>query len=111
MDTALATTLVSSNGYFSPVVEENFKNSLKNPPKENVLLVNHFPFFDHDTPRRRLIRGNQLLRLVESCPHIQMYLHGHTHRHTIADLRPNKLPLSLIAEALATKMDRGTRWI
>ena len=96
MDTALATSLVSSNGYFSPVVEENFKKLIeKIPPEENVLLVNHFPFFDHDTPRRRLIRGNQLLQLVESCPHIQMYLHGHTHRHTIADLRPNKLPLIL----------------
>ena len=96
MDTSLATSLVSSNGYFSKVLEENLKKLLEKIPKNNhIILVNHYPFLDHDLPRRRLIRGDALKRVVQTNPNIQMYLHGHTHRHTIADLRSNHLSLIL----------------
>ncbi len=96
MDTTYASSLVSSNGFFSPTIEENLKNLLgKINPEENIILVNHFPFFQHDRPRRRLIRGEKLQKVIASHPNIQIYLHGHTHRRTIADLRPNQLPLIL----------------
>ncbi|MEM8727553.1 MAG: metallophosphoesterase [Chlamydiota bacterium] len=96
MDTTYPSSLVSSNGYFSPTVEENLKNLLgKIDPEENIILVNHFPFFQHDRPRRRLIRGEKLRRVIASHPNIQIYLHGHTHRRTVADLRPNQLPIIL----------------
>jgi len=96
VDSTCATSLVSSNGFFSPTIEENLKRLLtKIPVEENILLVNHFPFFQHDAPRRRLIRGEKLHQLIANCPNIQIYLHGHTHRRTIADLRPNNLPLIL----------------
>lgn len=96
MDTTYASSLVSSNGFFSPVIEQNLKKLLKRiNPEENIILVNHFPFFQHDTPRRRLIRGEKLQEIIASHPNVQLYLHGHTHRRTIADLRPNNLPLIL----------------
>lgn len=96
MDTSFASKLTSSNGFFSPVVEENLKNLLKKiDPKESILLVNHFPFFQHDKPHRRLIRGEKLRSILSMHRNVQLYLHGHTHRRTIADLRPNKLPLIL----------------
>lgn len=96
LDTTCATSLVSSNGFFSDAALENLKNLLSQiDPKENILLVNHFPFFQNDLPHRRLIHGEKLRDLISSCPNIQIYLHGHTHRKTIADLRPNSLPLIL----------------
>ncbi|MCB1106908.1 MAG: YkgJ family cysteine cluster protein [Chlamydiia bacterium] len=96
LDTTCATPLTSSNGYFSPIIEENLKKLIETiPQNEQILLVNHFPFFDHDLPRRRLIRGEKLHALISHYPNVQIYLHGHTHRHTIADLRPNDLPLIL----------------
>lgn len=94
VDTSLATSLISSNGLFSETIEKNLKSLLgKINPQENILLVNHFPFFQHDLPKRRLIRGERLHEIVSSYPNVQIYLHGHTHRRTIADLRPNSLPL------------------
>ncbi|MCP5506093.1 MAG: metallophosphoesterase [Chlamydiales bacterium] len=96
MDTTFASKLTSSNGFFSPIIEKNLKKLLKTiDPEQNILLVNHFPFFQHDKPHRRLIRGEKLKAIVSTHPNIQLYLHGHTHRRTIADLRPNKLPLIL----------------
>lgn len=96
LDTAIATSLISSNGLFSPTVEKNLQHLLKLiPPDEKILFVNHYPFFQHDEPNRRLIRGEQLERILASHPNIQLYLHGHTHRRTIADLRSNQLPLIL----------------
>lgn len=96
MDTTYASSLVSSNGFFSPTIEKNLKQLLKKiNPEENIILVNHFPFFQHDLPRRQLIGGEKLQQVIASHPNIQIYLHGHTHRQTIADLRANHLPLIL----------------
>lgn len=93
LDTALATPLASSNGLFSPVIEKNLIQVLNAIPSEDkVIMMNHFPFFDHDTPRRRLIRSQALRALMGTTA---IYLYGHTHRHTIADLRPNSQPLLL----------------
>jgi len=112
MDTALATTLVSSNGYFSPVVEENFKKLIeKIPPKENVLLVNPFlssTMIHHavalfgETNFFGLLKAALIFRCTSTATPIAIRL--------LICAQINS-PLSLIAEALATKMDRGTRWI
>jgi 3',5'-cyclic AMP phosphodiesterase CpdA len=96
MDTALATSWKSSNGLFSPSIESALKNLLKEIPSEDkILLVNHFPFFQHDRPKRRLKRGEVLEKILKSHPNIQFYLHGHTHRRCVADLRTNHLPIIL----------------
>lgn len=96
MDTTLATSLTSSNGYFSKQTETHLSNLLEKIPKqEKILLVNHFPFFQHDKPKRRLKRGLALETILQNHPSIQLYLHGHTHRKCVADLRQNKLPIIL----------------
>lgn len=96
MDTTLATPLMSSNGYFSESTEASLKKLLQEiPPQDKILLVNHFPFFQHDKPKRRLKRGTILEEILKKQPNVQLYLHGHTHRRCVADLRENGLPIIL----------------
>ncbi len=96
LDTALPTSLTSSNGLFSPTLEKYLEEVLQSLPKEDrVIVLNHFPFFENDISLHRLLRGDRLRALLEHFPNVCLYMHGHTHRHTIADLRPNKLPVIL----------------
>ncbi|MCB1084554.1 MAG: metallophosphoesterase [Chlamydiia bacterium] len=96
LDTTCATSLTSSNGYFSPNLETNLTKLLQSiGAEEKVLLVNHFPFFQHERAGRRLINGKRLESLLKAFPTVQIYLHGHTHRRTAADLRESHLPLIL----------------
>lgn len=96
LDTAPPTHLTSSNGKFSPETEKHLTEILESLPKDaQILMLNHFPFFDNDLSLHRLIHADRLRGLIERFSNVRIYLHGHTHRHTIADLRPNHLPLIL----------------
>ncbi len=96
LDTALATSLFYSTGYFKPETEKALEQVLQNLPVEDqILLVNHFPFFQHESPRKQLVRGPLLQKLVEKYPQIKIYCHGHTHRRCIAPLQASGLPLIL----------------
>lgn len=96
LDTAQATHLYSSQGHFSERQEGFLKEILKSiPPEAPILLLNHYPFLLNDEPRRNLIRAEALQKCLEETPRIRLYLHGHTHRHTVADLQSNRLPLVL----------------
>jgi len=96
MDTTLATPLTSSNGCFTKKIEVSLKGLLgKIPVNSKVLLVNHFPFFPTEKPKRRLIRGPVLKQIIQNHPNIQFYLHGHTHKRCINDMRRNGLPIIL----------------
>ncbi|MBF8263177.1 MAG: hypothetical protein HW387_842 [Parachlamydiales bacterium] len=98
LDTAPPTSLTSSNGLFSASVEKYLEEALRALPKnERILVLNHFPFFENDQSLHRLINAERLRALLEKFPNACLYLHGHTHRHMIADLRPNNLPLILDA--------------
>lgn len=94
LDTALATSLFSSRGLFSEPIEAKLKELLRTLPETvHVILVNHFPFFQNSTPRVWLERGPELQALIRTFPKIKFYLHGHSHRHCIADLRVDGLPI------------------
>ncbi len=96
LDTARATKLTSSNGVFSENIEEHLEEVLSLLPKnDQIVLLNHFPFFQNDQPKHRLHGGERLEKLLTRHPRIRFYLHGHTHRHTIADLRASGLPIIL----------------
>ncbi len=96
LDTAPSTKITSSNGIFSEKVECNLEEVLSLlPPNDSIFLLNHFPFFQNTKPTHRLIYGERLRAILERSPQIRFYLHGHTHRHTIADLRPSNLPIIL----------------
>jgi 3',5'-cyclic AMP phosphodiesterase CpdA len=108
LDTAIATSLHLSIGHFSELQEKRLQETLHAIPKDQkIILINHFPFFQSDLPRKRLERGDALLRLLEKHPQVKLYLHGHTHRHSIADLRKNHLPLILDCGSTTEKIEGG----
>lgn len=94
LDTALATSWFFSSGYFSEHTEKNLITFLSQlPPGEQVILFNHFPFFQHENFRKRLQRGDALRKILERFPQVKVYCHGHTHRQCLADLRASQLPI------------------
>ncbi len=96
LDTARATNLSSSRGIFSEKLESYIVEILSFiPPQDSVICFNHYPFFPQHEPHRNLDRGEALQSLLEKFPQIKLYLNGHTHRHAIADLQPNNLPILL----------------
>lgn len=96
LDTALATPWFRSSGHFSEKGESHLRKFLMSlPPNQQVILLNHFPFFPHEPIRKRLERGEALKELLTQFPNVKLYCHGHTHRHCLADLRPSHLPLIL----------------
>lgn len=109
LDTAIATPLLSSNGYFSIELEQKLEKALKEIPADhNVILINHFPLFSNESARKSLLRKEALRKLIERFPKIKLFLHGHTHRHTIADLRNSSLPIVLDSGSAAQK--HGGTW-
>ncbi len=96
LDTAMATHPYSSEGHLSEKLEEYLTEVLQLiPATDSIILFNHYPFFQNDAPRRNLRRGENLQQLLLQNPRIRLYLHGHTHRHTVADLQESHLPLIL----------------
>lgn len=96
LDTTLATSLISSEGLFPESLEPTLNEALgKIPEGEKVLMMNHFPFSQHESQRRRMLRGQNLQTLLENTHNVEIYLHGHTHRLCLADLRPSNLPIVL----------------
>ena len=87
LDTACATSWIQSTGYFNPRTEAALREVLSSI-QENVILINHFPFFQHESPRKVLIRGEVLNSLIQEFPQVKIYCHGHTHRKCYAPLSP-----------------------
>ena len=108
LDTALPTSIFSSNGYFTPEIERHVQAALSLIPKsDRVIVLNHFPFFQNDQPKHRMKRGEDLRAILEQHSNIVLYLHGHTHRHTIADLQGSSLPL-ILDSGCPVQKDRAT---
>ncbi|MDN3503994.1 MAG: metallophosphoesterase [Rhabdochlamydiaceae bacterium] len=104
LDCSTYTGYLKSSGLFSKKIEEKLIIALsKIPSQDSIYLSCHYPFFQHEAPRRRLERGKNLQALLEKHPNVQLYLHGHTHRHSLADLRENGLPLISDAGSLSIK--------
>ncbi len=109
LDTAISTSIISSRGYFSKNLEKKLKNTLKKfSPSDKIILVNHFPFFEHESPRKKLVRSHALRKIIQNNDNIKFYLHGHTHSHIVADLRENHLSIVLDSGCISHK-EKG-RW-
>jgi len=109
LDTALATSWVSSRGLFSKRLEKNLEEALsKIPEGHRVVLMNHFPFFQHISPRKTLAGAPDLEALIRRHPNISLYLHGHTHIHCVADLQADGLPIVL--DSGSTPLHERGRW-
>lgn len=108
LDTALATSWFHSTGHFTQHIEQALEQILQNiPTGDQILLVNHFPFFQHESPRKRLVRGLDLQKIIEKHPQIKLYFHGHTHRRCIAPLSPSGLPLILDSGSTPARKNGG----
>ncbi len=108
MDTAKPTCITSSEGTFSKALEAQLEHLLGQIPKDDkIILLNHYPFFAQEDPKKALKRGEHLEKLLRRHSNISLYLHGHTHRHSIADLRPDGLPIVLDSGSCSLK-NKGT---
>lgn len=96
LDTARPRPPSSSEGLMSEALEQEITHALATlPPEQSVILFNHYPFLENDEEHRNLERSEALEALLRKHPQIRLYMHGHTHRNTIADLQPNNLPVVL----------------
>ena len=108
LDTAVATNPYSSEGTFLQEQQNHLQELFSLLPRDaSILLFNHYPFFQNDERRRNLRRAECLMQCIQKEPRIRLYLHGHTHRHILADLRPNQLPIVLDSGS-ATQKNRGS---
>jgi DNA repair exonuclease SbcCD nuclease subunit len=108
IDCAEATSLFSSHGVFTEHVQRNLEHALSFlSSDQKVILINHFPLFEADK-KKSLYRCEELRDILQRFPQIKLYLHGHTHRHIIADLRPSQLPIIVDSGSRAQK--QGATW-
>ncbi|MBS3905316.1 MAG: metallophosphoesterase [Simkania sp.] len=108
LDTALATSLTSSRGSFTQSHEDKLLKVLRRiPTSKNILMINHFPLFQHERNSKTLERAPALKALLRQFPNVRFYLHGHTHKHCVADLRSNGLPIILDSGSTAD-LQRGS---
>lgn len=104
LDTAIATPPLACYGFFSMQLEEKLRQALKKIPKDHrILLLNHFPLIYNEAPEKGLKRSEALCEVIKEFPQITLYLHGHTHRHCIADLRQSGLPIILDSGSVIEK--------
>lgn len=107
LDTALPHLGNSAQGLFSIEIEKQLEETLKKiPSSDQIIILNHYPFFQQESPHRTLLRGEALEELLRRHLNITLYLHGHTHRHSIADLRSDLLPIVLDSGSASLK--KGT---
>lgn len=108
LDTAIATPLLACHGNFTTEIEATLRKVLSEIPEGgSVILANHFPLFTSDHVHKHLIRDGALRDLLHQFPKVRFYLHGHTHRHCIADLRNAGLPILLDSGCTAHE-EKGT---
>ncbi len=108
IDTTCYPSLLLSQGKFSLELENSLHKVLSSiPPDEKIVLVNHFSLFAQENPSKDLLQKERLTDLIRQYSNIQLYLHGHTHRHCIVDLRHENLPVIMDAGCLSQK-DRST---
>ncbi len=101
LDTCKATSLLSAEGFFSETLEKKMEELFSLLPKKaKILLLNHFPLFCNDGKKKSLVRSKFLRKVLEKNPSVLLYLCGHTHRSSLADLRERGLPILLDAGSL-----------
>jgi 3',5'-cyclic AMP phosphodiesterase CpdA len=107
MDTSRPNRIRSARGIFSKEHEFELEELLSQIPGK-VILLNHYPFFLQENIDRTLEGGEALERLIRRHPNIILYLHGHTHRSSCADLRIDHLPIVLDSGCCSLK--QGGSW-
>ncbi len=100
IDTSCTNPIRSARGLFSNQAELKKQLSEING---NVILLNHYPFFQQESVDRNLQGGEKLEELIREHPNVKLYLHGHTHRHSMVDLQEDNLPIILDSGSCSLK--------
>lgn len=104
VDASCYTSYFQSNGVFSFEIEQHLQALLESIPENaKIWITCHYPFFEHENPKRTLIGAKQLKKIIDRFSQIEIFFHGHTHRQAIADLRGNDLPLISDSGSLTLK--------
>ncbi len=103
LDCAIATSLFSSRGHFSSILEEKLDAILQPLRDRFILIAQHFPFSDKISRRKILERNDPLKKILRKYPQVKIYLHGHTHISSCEDLRYQHLPISIGAGSVTKK--------
>lgn len=94
IDTALATSWISSQGFFTKEIQDKLTQALQSIPKhDTIVLMNHFPLFENEKAKKQMMRSSFFQQLLKQHPNIKLYLNGHSHRQVVADLRGSDLPI------------------
>jgi 3',5'-cyclic AMP phosphodiesterase CpdA len=94
IDTTEPAPFYRSTGHFNDDCHQHLSHLLQAIPSSDlVVLINHFPLQDIETKRRRLIGSERLQETLKKHPNVRLYLHGHTHRPLVQDLRGANLPI------------------
>jgi 3',5'-cyclic AMP phosphodiesterase CpdA len=108
LDTCIATKPTVSSGLFSEKQQSYLKELLQLIPQNDLIyMMCHYPFFLSEGEKRGLTRGEELEKIIQQDPRIQLFLHGHTHRQIIADLQACNYPLVLDCGSASLK-DKGS---
>ncbi len=108
LDTAIATSAVSSQGFFSPKTEKHLTRVLEQiPEQEQILIINHFPLIQIESKRRHLKNAEALQELLKKHPNVKLYLHGHSHHNRWLDRRSEGYPL-ILDSGSTSHSQRGT---
>jgi 3',5'-cyclic AMP phosphodiesterase CpdA len=94
VDTTEPAPVYVSTGHYKAKCDQHLKTLLQAiPASDHVVLINHFPLQDIESKRRRLIGSDLLQETLKNHPNVKLYLHGHTHKPLVQDLRGAKLPI------------------
>jgi len=105
LDTSIATSLFDASGVFSEDLEKRLIELFSLiPEKVQILLLNHFPLYCNDEKKKQLHRSEALLKVLQNTKRVCLYLHGHSHRSCLADLRGSNLPILLDAGSFCYRL-------
>lgn len=108
VDSTYPSAFYHSTGRYTEEHDQTLRALLSEIPKEDfIILMNHFPLFHHEHPSRVMYGAELLRKTLSLYPNIKLYLHGHTHKQCIADLRGNHLPI-VIDSGSASHVKRGS---
>lgn len=95
LDTTHKTPVYLSTGSYTKNHDEALKRLLNSlTADDKVIIMNHFPLYDYEPPRRRMLGSALLRKTLSEYKQVKLYLHGHTHRQQIHDLRKSSLPIT-----------------
>jgi 3',5'-cyclic AMP phosphodiesterase CpdA len=97
INTALATTLISSRGLFKNELfiklEKLFQN--KEIQSKTILLTSHFPYTNKISIRKNLKNRKLLQNFLKNHQNIKLFLHGHIHEQKIEHDIENMMPICI----------------